>query len=222
MKKRIFLHAMVIALLIGSVSIVASQTVFRDFGETKVNRHDYLDIDRYTIKSDNGSGTGSINLAVSGGTSCPGYTFQWEGPSSWCCAAAAKTAFISGLPSGWYVVTITDCSNPIPQTKIGWCWVPKQTRGRGKIADTELMTAYPNPAGSEITLEFSPTKEGNATINLYSLNGQQVAQLFDEPAQSGEFYTRTVSVAHLPAGMYIVTLQTDAGEQQQLKLTVVH
>ncbi|OWY21306.1 hypothetical protein C7N43_19390, partial [Sphingobacteriales bacterium UPWRP_1] len=181
-----------------------------------------LDIDSYTIGSDNGSASGSINLVVTGGTSCPGYTFQWEGPGSWCCAATATTANVSGLPYGWYVVTITDCSSPTPQTTVGWFWVPKQTRGRGKIADSDLMTAYPNPAGAETTLEFSPMKTGNAAINLYSLSGQQVAQLFNGPAQSGELYTLPVSVAHLPAGTYLIVLQTDAGEQQQLKLSVVH
>jgi len=181
-----------------------------------------LDIDSYTIGSDNGSSSGSINLVVTGGTPCPGYDVQWEGPSSWCCAASATTSNITGLPYGWYVVTITDCSNPTPQTTVGWFWVPKQTRGRGKIADADLMAAYPNPTNAEATLEFSPTKTGNANISLYSLNGQLVAKLYNGPAESGELYTVPVSVTHLPAGVYLVILQTDAGEQQQLKLNVVH
>ncbi|OWY22689.1 T9SS C-terminal target domain-containing protein [Sphingobacteriales bacterium UPWRP_1] len=222
MKKRIFLHAMVIALLVSSVITVQAQRDNWNFNGPGIKWDNYLEIESYVVKGDLGNTSGSISLVVSGGTTCPGYTFKWEGPTRWCCAASATSANISGLPWGWYGVTVTDCSSPTRQMKTAWFWVPKQSRGRGKIADNELMTAYPNPAGTEVALEFSLTNTGNATITLYGLNGQEVAQVFNEAVQGGELYTRTVSVANLPAGMYIVTLQTDAGEHQQLKLSVVH
>jgi hypothetical protein len=50
----------------------------------------------------NGALTGSITLAVSGGT--PAYTYNWTGPNSF----TASTANITNLASGTYEVTVTD------------------------------------------------------------------------------------------------------------------
>lgn len=53
----------------------------------------------------NGVSTGSIGLAVSGGT--PGYTYSWTGPSSF----SATTQNLSGLAAGTYNLTVTDSKN---------------------------------------------------------------------------------------------------------------
>jgi hypothetical protein len=182
--------------------------------------NDVLDIDSYTIGADNGFGTGSINVFATGGVPCPGYNFQWEGPSTYA-GIFPNSGNLSGLPYGWYICTVTDCDSP-PQTTIGWFWVPKQTRGRGKLAEGEAITAYPNPVSEQTTIEFSIDQTANTTVSVYSMDGKQVAQLYKGMAEAGMLYTLPFDAAHLPAGLYTITLTTDNGVVQQHKLSVMH
>ena len=178
-----------------------------------------LDIDSYAVGADNGFGTGSINVAATGGVPCPGYNYQWEGPSSYP-GIFPNSPNLSGLPYGWYICTVTDCDAP-PQTTIGWFWVPKETRGRGKLAQGEAITAYPNPVKEQTTIEFSLDQTTEVTVAVYALDGKLVAMLYKGVAQGGELYTIPFNAAHLPGGVYLATLTAQNGVVQQHKLSVV-
>lgn len=170
------------------------------------------------ITPDNGTGNGSIALTVAGGVpTCPGYNYQWSGPSNWL-GAAVNSPTLSNLPSGWYVVVVTDCSGG--QT-YAWYWVPKQSRGRGKLAEGESIMAYPNPVTKETTIEFSLNTTEKATIVVYGVDGKAVATLYNNVAEAGELYTIPFTVSDMAAGMYMVTLTTESGMVQHLKLSVM-
>lgn len=178
-----------------------------------------LNIASAAIVADSGTGNGSISIVASGGVpTCPGYNYQWSGPSNWL-GASVNSPNISNLPSGWYIVVVTDCSG---EQTYAWYWVPKQTRGRGKLAQGETIMAYPNPVNSQTTIEFSLDVTAKTTVSVYALDGKEVAQLYNGTAEAGELYTIPFDVSYLPNGVYMATLRTDNGFTQQIKLTVMH
>ncbi|HRI26987.1 MAG TPA: HYR domain-containing protein [Chitinophagales bacterium] len=178
-----------------------------------------LNIVNSNITSDTGGSNGTITLTVSGGTTCPGggYNYQWAGPSTWGGAATATTGNLTGLPSGWYIVTVTDCSNPAQQT-IGYFWVPKATRGRGKSVFTDnLMQVNPNPFVHTTTVQFSWPQDDQLKLEVYDIAGRVVANLYNDKVTADKVYTFEFDALNLPAGMYICRLVNPEGIAIQTK-----
>lgn len=74
----------------------------------------------------------------------------------------------------------------------------------------ETLRLYPNPAGDRLTLEWSSPAGGPAIIDLLDMGGRFVRRLAELPAGVTEA-RETLSLAGLPAGAYIVRMQTPAG-----------
>jgi hypothetical protein len=184
-----------------------------------------LDIDNYVITPESGSSSnGAITIYVTGGTPCAApnsYTYQWAGPTTWTGAAAASggggaTETITGLPWGWYSVTVTDCSG---QTTEGWYWVPRSRRGRSKVEDATMnLSAMPNPFSNFTTIEFQTAQDGVATVEVYAVDGKRVATLYNDLVVADELYSVQLSADNLPAGVYTVVLSTDKGERSTYKV----
>ncbi|HRI27124.1 MAG TPA: HYR domain-containing protein [Chitinophagales bacterium] len=182
-----------------------------------------LDIVSSSISSDSGTNTGAIVLAVGGGQPCPGgvYQYQWAGPTVWTGAATATTGSISNLPTGWYIVTVTDCSNPA-QSTLGWFWVPKAIRGRGKAAFTnDLIQVTPNPFAHSTGIQFSWPQDDRLSLNVYDITGKMVAQIFEGEVQADEVYRANFDAANLPAGLYVCRLVNAEGIAVQAKALLV-
>ncbi|OWY24288.1 T9SS C-terminal target domain-containing protein [Sphingobacteriales bacterium UPWRP_1] len=181
-----------------------------------------LDIDSYTILPAGPLAGGSLSLVVAGGVPClgGGYNYQWEGPSNWTGSSTGPSA--SGLPSGWYLVTVTDCATPVPNATVGWFWIPKLIRGRGKITDTEVLSVFPNPVNSQATISFTTPETAQASVALYAPDGRLIAQLYkgitDANTQQTIYYPTTA----LPSGLYFVELTTSTGILYQQKLIIMH
>ncbi len=175
-----------------------------------------MDITNYDITSQSSSvPNGAIDIIVEGGdTSCGDYTYVWAGPVTWTDAAAATTANISGLPSGWYTVTVSDCGG---QQTVGWYWVQPTRRGRGKL-DSQSLTAYPNPFSAETTIEFSVAETMNIQVGVFGLDGREVAEIYNDTANADETYKANFNANDLPAGIYLIRLTTANGEVQHHKL----
>jgi hypothetical protein len=190
-----------------------------------VNPSALLDIYDYTVASSaSNTANGSVTVYVEGGTPCGTglnqYQYEWSGPSNWTNplggpVSGSSSYTLSNLPSGWYIVTVTDCNN---QETIGWYWVPKQIRGRGKLADGQAITAYPNPFDHQTTIEFTVAETGNANLVVYSIDGKEVGTLFKGEAIADEVYDVQFNAEHLPAGMYIVELSAANGSKERYKL----
>ncbi|OWY21861.1 hypothetical protein B6N25_08390 [Sphingobacteriales bacterium TSM_CSS] len=185
-----------------------------------------LDIYDYTISSSSGNAAnGSVTIYVEGGIPCSAggtnqYQYNWSGPSNWVDAPSGSTSggisyTLSNLPSGWYTVEVTDCSG---QQTTGWYWVPKQIRGRGKLADGQSMVAYPNPFDNQTTIEFATSDTGNATLVVYSVDGKEVGTLFKGEVEANEMYSIQFNANNLPAGMYFAELTTATGSKERYKL----
>ncbi len=179
-----------------------------------------LDIDSYTVIPTNVGSDGSINLNVSGGDfSCGTYLYEWSGPDTWprvYSTTGTDTYTLNNLPSGWYSVTITDCAG---NTTEGWYWVPASIRGRTK--NIEILNVMPNPFADKAIVEFSANVSGNTTVNLYNIDGKQLATLYNATTQAGETYQVILDRANLPNGMYFVEM-TNANGKKMLQKAMIN
>ena len=176
-----------------------------------------LDIYDYVITPElSNQANGSVDIFVEGGTQP--YTYVWSGPNGY----SATTEDIFGLVSGWYSVTVYDSGNP-QQNTIGWYWVPRidgnhndsGIRGKASLADIQ---ASPNPFSEKTDIAFSIVESGTLSIDLFTINGQKVQNLFNGEADAGQTYHTTLNADQLPAGVYIVRLLSNNGIVQTEKL----
>ncbi|OWY24202.1 T9SS C-terminal target domain-containing protein [Sphingobacteriales bacterium UPWRP_1] len=75
-----------------------------------------------------------------------------------------------------------------------------------------VSTFYPNPAQNKLQITLAaplprPLSEVETSITLYTLTGQLVLQTQLAPGEA----SKTVSVGHLPAGIYVCRWQQAAG-----------
>jgi hypothetical protein len=76
------------------------------------------------------------------------------------------------------------------------------------VADVsqEVFTVYPNPASTVISVQLPATAQG-ASLAIYTAVGQLVHQTTIDEAAS------TISIAHLPAGLYLYQIRSGAQVQ---------
>ncbi len=84
---------------------------------------------------------------------------------------------------------------------------------------SNTVKVYPNPAGSQVSIELHTTSEEAITIQLFSITGQQVATLY-KGSVSGNYIVSS-NLQHINAGVYTIQLTTAGGERQTAKLVIV-
>jgi hypothetical protein len=82
------------------------------------------------------------------------------------------------------------------------------------------FSIYPNPATQQVVVSMKLARGQDVRLLLRDLTGRLVATPF-EGFVSGSV-TQTIDVSRIPAGIYMVQLQTEAGISIAAKLTVVH
>jgi hypothetical protein len=81
------------------------------------------------------------------------------------------------------------------------------------------LRIFPNPASDHASISFKATKAGKVSIGLYDMNGKLLSTAFNSFAEKGILQQVDIKTGHLPAGTYIIRLQTqDEREQQKLVL----
>lgn len=73
-----------------------------------------------------------------------------------------------------------------------------------------MLRAYPNPTTETLTIDFSVPTAGPVTLSLTNLLGQRVRTTTPETLSTGD-HSRTINLRGLPAGRYIVTVETPTG-----------
>jgi hypothetical protein len=81
-----------------------------------------------------------------------------------------------------------------------------------------LNQNYPNPASDRARIGFSLSQAGRVQINLYSMSGQFVRNLFDQYKNAG-YQEINVVLAGLIPGIYIYSMQV-GGQQLSKKMIV--
>jgi hypothetical protein len=71
------------------------------------------------------------------------------------------------------------------------------------------LNSSPNPTGGHSDVTFSIANEGNATLEVYDLNGRVIETLFSQEAQPDLSYRIHFDGSALPNGIYIYRLMTD-------------
>ena len=89
----------------------------------------------------------------------------------------------------------------------------------GAPAEVTIDRTFPNPVRDRGTVSFGLPTSGETTVTLYDVRGREVAVLQSGFAEAG-WHEATLDAERLPAGLYLVRLQSDHGVATQ-KLTVV-
>jgi hypothetical protein len=73
------------------------------------------------------------------------------------------------------------------------------------------VTAAPNPFTDYTAIAFTPALDGVAKVEIISMQGMLIEQLYDGEVKAGQAYSWQFNGSGLPAGMYIARIQV--GEQ---------
>lgn len=166
-------------------------------------------------------GDGAIDIVVEGGM--PPYTYAWDGPASWTPPLPGPGgSSITGLPAGWFRVTVTDSGNPNRSTYKD-IWVACGSRGKdvGKYEQAILLEVYPNPLSDVAILNFSLPSSTVGTLSVYDMAGKEVAQVYNDFMDADRLYQLLVDASQFPEGVYIAKLETETGYVAVQKLIIV-
>lgn len=85
--------------------------------------------------------------------------------------------------------------------------------------NVKVANAYPNPASSDLNVDYSVAASGEVSVELYDLLGNKVKTISNGVVEAGS-YTATTSVSDLKSGVYFVTIKSGNNVATQ-KVTVV-
>ncbi len=74
--------------------------------------------------------------------------------------------------------------------------------------NTFEFKTYPNPASSEINIEFALKEAGNVNISIFNLNGQVISTICNRHFNSGK-HSINSSVLEYPKGIYGISIQSE-------------
>ncbi len=136
-----------------------------------------------------GEATGSIQINPSGGE----YTYYWE-------HNGATTSFVDSLEAGVYYVDIT---NQYGCTYHQWVVVDELTSTTSALS-ASVIKIFPNPASSEMTIDFSIASNEKVKLQLFNTVGQLVYSNTRQMGATGQVKFDTQSYE---SGMYVLQIK---------------
>ncbi len=91
----------------------------------------------------------------------------------------------------------------------------RTTLATGSSRAKEIAAAYPNPFRHELSVLLSDVDQQSATVKLYNMRGELV---HNQRLEAAGNKARKLSLAHLPAGLYMLHVQQGALAPQVTKL----
>lgn len=79
-------------------------------------------------------------------------------------------------------------------------------------ADASGISVYPNPFSGKTTIRYNLTQRGEVSLNVFDINGKQVASLVNGDQESGP-HDATFDAAGLNDGVYFYRLESGSGVQ---------
>jgi len=96
-----------------------------------------------------------------------------------------------------------------------------QNTNSGIIKSFKLLNNYPNPFNSTTTIQFEIAKPSNITIKIFDINGRLVTKLLCNSYVSAGNYKIKWEAINLPSGLYFITLETEEGFKDAMKIILV-
>lgn len=155
-----------------------------------------------------GAGDGSVSATAEGGTSPYTYTLSPGG-------AENQTGVFENLDAGTYTITITDargCGNLETSDLV----VGSRT-GFDDINGGKLYV-FPNPASSNLTVQWESELGGSFMIELISLTGEVHA--YKKVEKTGNRKQTSFAVEDLARGIYLLRITDENGQSHQKKIVL--
>ena len=86
--------------------------------------------------------------------------------------------------------------------------------------DFELAQNYPNPFNPSTKLKFSVGQSGYASLKVYNIMGQEVADLFEGFAEAGKYHEVSFNAKELSTGVYFAQLKSNSMVQMKKMLLI--
>ena len=80
----------------------------------------------------------------------------------------------------------------------------------GVLTEYKLGQNYPNPFNPSTKISFGLPERSNISLKVFNALGEQVAELVNGTLEAGT-HSYNFDVSDLTSGIYIYSLQTDAG-----------
>lgn len=124
-------------------------------------------------------------------------SYTWDGEGS--------------LLSIWQSTDYGEGETGIARIDYSWRYTGSST-GHDEVAGGfELSSAYPNPFNPTTRLSYRVAQPGRVSVRVFDSLGREVATLFDGMQPAGSHHV-TFDAAGLPSGLYLVRLETGAGQ----------
>lgn len=140
-------------------------------------------------------------------------------------AGGTYTAYFSGTTHMWFapgfpgaIVTIRNGTLSIPQLNYtqdqsGTQYIGDyEFVGVDEVEIVEALSVAPNPAKEFISLHFSKEFSEALTISIVNITGQKLKSLSGIAKGVGSV-TQKIDISDLPAGLYMLTLESEKGRQ---------
>ncbi len=95
--------------------------------------------------------------------------------------------------------------------------LPAGTTGIEQIVaapyDFELLQNYPNPFNPATSIAFTVPSNGRATLKIFNMLGQEVATLYDGPAEAGIYNHVKFNASEYASGLFVSRLEFNGSVQ---------
>jgi hypothetical protein len=180
---------------VGVVNLTAPSGTFED-GST-VYDYGYHQMCRWTIAPPNAT---SISLTFNDFNVAPGDTLRISNLQNGTVYAKYSGTTIPPVQTynavELYLLFRTDDFTNAPGFSISYT---SSTIGVDEIGELGTINVFPNPVTSNLTIEFLPAEDGDITIQLFSVSGQNV---YSETFPINGPLTKTINTSDFQAGMY--------------------
>lgn len=112
------------------------------------------------------------------------------------------------------ILTIDDTEKVWIGTSYGLATLEETTTGASQLADAHYpVSAYPNPAVAESTIQFHLEETSRVSLHLYDAQGNLVKEMLDDERRPPGAYRFPVSLAGLPDGLFFCQLVANGKRQ---------
>lgn len=110
-------------------------------------------------------------------------------------------SYVNGISTGSYLTCNPDASCTTGKTDVAEI---------GVLMPAFEVQVYPNPTEGSIVIQYVLPEAATISAIIRSIDGKEVARILDQQEQSEGNYTLTFDGDHLPNGMYLYEISTNA------------